>query len=181
MKARALVLICFIGSLLGFAQELKMSTEEEKLYQENMEYRRQNGLPPIALSKALTSVAKSHVEDLGVRESASDSNFNMHSWGEDPKWTSCCYTNAHAQANCMWNKPKEMTSYPGAGYEIAHGGSGSFVATAETAMSGWKRSAGHNSVILNKSGWENKAWKAIGIGIQGAYAVVWFGEERDST
>jgi hypothetical protein len=74
-----------------------------------------------------------------------------------------------------------MTSYPGAGYEIAHGGSGSFIVRAETALSGWKRSAGHNSVILNKSGWENKAWKAIGIGIQGAYAVVWFGEEKDPT
>jgi hypothetical protein len=77
MKTSALVFICFIGSFLGFAQKLKLSTKEEKLYQEILEYRRKNRLPPFALSKALTCIAKSHVEDLDVRESTSDSNFNI--------------------------------------------------------------------------------------------------------
>jgi len=177
MKTSFLFLLLFFTSFIGISQEL--TSEEAKLYNQIMEYRRQNGLPPIPLSKALTSVAKWHVYDLGSNEKTRPANCNMHSWSEDPKWSSCCYTNA--QANCMWNKPKEMTSYPGAGYEIAHGGSGSFVATAETALSGWKRSAGHNSVILNKEIWKNRSWSAIGIGIQGAFAVVWFGEERDPT
>ncbi len=113
---------------------MKLSTEEEKLYQEILAYRRKNRLPPFALSKALTSVAKSHVEDLGVTESTRNSNCNMHSWGEDSRWKSCCYTNDHAQASCMWKKPKEMTSYSGTGYEISHGGSGSVIATTESAL-----------------------------------------------
>ena len=175
MKIAAILILFFSNILALLGQEVELNTEEQKLYNQIMEYRKQNGLLPIPLSKALTFVAKSHVVDLGVTESKRDSNCNMHSWGEDPRWTSCCYTNDHAQASCMWNKPKEMTSYPGIGYEIAHGGSGSFVATAETALSGWKKSAGHNSVILNKEIWKNRSWNAIGIGIQGGYAVVWFG------
>ena len=179
MKVSTLLFLCFFYSLVGFAQDVELSTEETKLYNQIMEYRKQNGLPAIPFSKALTIVAKSHVDDLEITESSRKSSCNMHSWGESLSWTSCCYTNDHAQASCMWNKPKEMTSYPGAGYEIAHGGSGSFVATAESALSGWKKSSGHNSVILNKGIWKNKSWEAIGIGIQGAYAVVWFGEESD--
>jgi uncharacterized protein YkwD len=179
MKTSALFLLFFFFSLLGFAQNVELSQEERKLYNQIMEYRKQNGLPVIPLSKALTIVAKSHVEDLGVTKARGDANCNMHSWGEDSKWTSCCYTNDHAQASCMWNKPKELTSYQGAGYEIAHGGTGSFIATAESALNGWKKSPGHNSVILNKSVWKNKTWKAIGIGISGGYAVVWFGAESD--
>lgn len=181
MKTPALLFVFFFYFLSGLAQDAELSTEERKLYNQIMEYRKQNGLPPIPLSKALTFVAKSHVLDLGVTESKRDSNCNMHSWGEDPRWTSCCYTNDHAQASCMWNKPKEMTSYPGIGYEISHGGSGGFIATAESALGGWKKSTGHNSVILNKGIWKNRSWKAVGIGISGGYAVVWFGEESDPT
>jgi len=139
MKISTLLFLYFFYSLVGFAQDVELSTEETKLYNQIMEYRKQNGLPAIPFSKALTFVAKSHVEDLAITESKRDPSCNMHSWGEDPRWSACCYTNDHAQASCMWNKPKEMTSYPGAGYEIAHGGPGSFVATAESALSGWKK------------------------------------------
>lgn len=179
MKTSALFLICFLWSILGFAQDVELSTEEEKLYQEIMNYRKQNGLPAIPLSKALTFVAKSHVNDLEINESKRASNCNLHSWGKDPNWSSCCYTNDHSQASCMWDKPKEMTAYQGKGYEIAHGGPGNFVATAESALSGWKKSTGHNSVILNKGTWKNVTWGAIGVGISEGYAVVWFGEESD--
>ncbi len=181
MKIPVFISLFFLFSFSGIAQELELNAEESKLYDQLMEYRKQNGLPAIPLSKALTQVAKSHVQDLEKTESTRKPNCNMHSWSEDPNWSGCCYTNDHAQASCMWDKPKEMTSYPGIGYEIAHGGPGNFIATAESALTGWKKSSGHNSVILNKSIWKNKVWKAIGIGISEGYATVWFGEESDPT
>jgi uncharacterized protein YkwD len=51
--------------------------------------------------------------------------------------------------------------------------------TAEKALASWKKSAGHNRVIINKGKWSNETWKAIGIGIYLNYAVVWFGKESD--
>ena len=38
---------------------------------------------------------------------------------------------------CMWNKPRELTSYIGDGYEIAYWSSEG--ATAAAALNGWKK------------------------------------------
>jgi len=83
----------------------------------------------------------------------------------------------------MWAKPAEMTTYSGNGYEISCGSSdpeySSFVMTAEYALKSWQESTGHNNVILNKEAWTTRPWNAIGIGIYGGFACVWFGEETD--
>jgi hypothetical protein len=34
-------------------------------------------------------------------------------------------------------------------------------------------------VIVNSGTWARITWRAVGIGIYGSYAVVWFGEESD--
>ena len=78
----------------------------------------------------------------------------------------------------MWDKPRELTSYTGDGYEIAYWSSGG--ATAKDGLDGWKKSKGHNAVLVNKGIWRQVEWQAIGIAIQGNYAVVWFGKELDS-
>jgi len=77
----------------------------------------------------------------------------------------------------MWNKPSELTSYTGFGYEIAY--SSSIDATAEAGLKGWKGSPGHNAVIINQGPWGDQC-NAIGIGILEGYAVVWFGNELDT-
>ena len=77
----------------------------------------------------------------------------------------------------MWNKPRELTTYPGNGYEIAAWSS--IDITAQEAISLWKESAGHNNVILNMDTWSNVEWKAMGAAIYKGYAVVWFGKETD--
>ena len=77
----------------------------------------------------------------------------------------------------MWDKPSELTSYKGNGYEISYWTSGT--ATAEGALSVWKSSSDHNAVIINQGIWDNNNWQAIGIGIYKGFAVVWFGEEKD--
>ena len=79
----------------------------------------------------------------------------------------------------MWRKPSELTGYKADGFEIAHGGVDGYVATAERAFNGWKGSAGHEAVMANKRNWADTKWKAIGIGIYGGFATVWFGTEED--
>ena len=77
----------------------------------------------------------------------------------------------------MWDKPKELTSYTANAYEIAASASENI--DPAKALLLWKGSKHHNNVILNKSIWARMEWKAIGIGVRGKYAVVWFGNEPD--
>jgi hypothetical protein len=80
----------------------------------------------------------------------------------------------------MWKAPQRLgTLYPGNGYENAHGGSGGYQATAVSSLESWQGSSDHNAVILNQGMWRSTQWKALGIGIYGGYAVLWFGEEPD--
>ena len=51
--------------------------------------------------------------------------------------------------------------------------------TAAYALQAWKKSTGHNAVIVNQSIWNDNQWKAIGIGLSNGFAVVWFGKEPD--
>ncbi|MCE3283013.1 MAG: S-layer protein [Chitinophagaceae bacterium] len=174
MRRYSLFLLLLLLSFTGVAQDL--TDEESKLYKLIMNYRKEKGLPEIPLSKSLTTVAKAHTKDLKANYTFG-SDCNLHSWSPKGTWTPCCYTDDHAQAKNMWNKPGELTSYKGNGYEIAHGGK-DYKATAQTAFEAWKSSKGHNAVILNEDIWK-KEWKAIGISIEGGFAMVWFGNETD--
>jgi len=152
------------------------SYEEQTLQELINEYRQQNGLPDIPLSKSLTYVARTHAQDLQTYPPSGDCN--GHSWSQYGEWSACCYTPDHAQASCMWDKPRELTPYVGTGYEIAAWYSNGI--DAYTALSLWKSSQGHNDVILNQGIWNNHPWSSIGVGIYDTWAVVWFGEEVDS-
>ncbi len=85
-------------------------------------YRAENGLPAIPLSPSLCFVANAHVGDLSANAPHAAPGCNLHSWSDQGTWTSCCYTSDHAQAACMWDKPGQLTSYPGPGYENAASG-----------------------------------------------------------
>ncbi len=166
----------------GYSYSQSMTDEETKLYNIMMEYRKDKGLPVIPVSKSLTMVAQTHVKDL-QNNKPDQGRCNAHSWSSKGKWSSCCYTPDHAQAKCMWSKPGELTSYSGNGYEIAFGSSNAryngYVLTAEDALKGWQGSPGHNAVIVNSGIWKDLHWNAIGVGIYGGFAVVWFGAEED--
>lgn len=155
-----------------------VSSEEQKLYDLIMEYRRQKKLPPIPLSENLTRVAQVHARDLTDHYEFDPGNeCNPHSWSSNGKWESCCYTNDHKEATCMWNKPKEITGYEGPGYEIAYYSSAG--ANAQEGLDGWKKSQGHNPLLINSGIWEKAKWKAIGVAIYKEYGLVWFGETAD--
>lgn len=164
-------------------QPFCITQEENKLYNLINSYRKQMGLNPVPLSASLSEVAKSHARDLSINN-PDLGRCNMHSWSAKGQWQSCCYTADHSEAECMWEKPSELTEYEGAGYEIVtkyyRPSTGEELEqTAENALNNWKKSASHNTVILNKSNWSRLNWNAIGVGIYGGYATVWFGEKTD--
>lgn len=174
MKNILLIFIFLFSFSISDAQQC--TNEEMKLYNMMMQYRKERGLPLIPLSKSLTKVSQIHVKDL-MENYDHDNTCNMHSWSSKGNWTNCCYTRDHAKASCMWSKPSELTNYQGYGYEIAHWSSDE--ATALSALEGWKSSSGHHALIINEGMW-NRTWGAVGVGINGNYAVIWFGHETDS-
>ncbi len=166
------IAVTITGTLLSQT----LSSDETQLYKQLMAYRVKVGLPKIPISKALNVVAQTHVRDLYTNK-PDQGGCNLHSWSANGKWKPICYTPDHANAKGMWEKPGELTDYKGYGYEIAYWHSAA--ATPSDAVDGWKKSTGHNELIVNKGIWKTTKWKAIGIGIYKNYAVVWFGEDAD--
>ncbi len=168
-----------VGRLPADKTTACLSSEEKKLYDLMMDYRKSKGLDPIRISASLTKVAQAHARDLATNYKFDPGNkCNPHSWSSKGKWSSCCYTNDHKKAECMWNKPKEIAGYESPGYEIAYYSSAG--ATAVEGLEGWKKSPSHNPLIINDGIWQKANWKAIGIGFYGEYGVVWFGELEDA-
>jgi hypothetical protein len=145
------------------------------------EYRKEKKLPDISLSRSLTFVAQVHARDL-AQYHRQNKRCNMHSWSDNGPWTSCCYKADQHKASCMWNKPRELTDYKGDGFEIAFYSTfpySSPYAFATDILKGWQKSKGHNQVIINGGVWKDIEWTAMGVGVYGEYAVVWFGRVPD--
>ncbi|SRR5690554_1464912 len=175
-----LLALCTLTSASRAPEEKSvcLSGEEHLLYTMIMDYRKSKGLKPIPLSARLSEVAQLHALDLVENyDFAPDNRCNPHSWSDKGKWSPCCYTNDHKQAQCMWDKPHEINGYASPGYEIAYYSSKG--ATAEEGLAGWKLSPSHNPLIINSGMWKKVEWKAIGIGIYREYGIVWFGETAD--
>jgi hypothetical protein len=186
----SLFLLCASAFCVGFVpfhgnksiaiHELCISKEEKELYTLIMEYRKQRGLPEIPISTALSKVAQAHVRDLSTNEPHKKQRCNMHSWSSKGNWSSCCYTDNHAKASCMWNKPRELAGFNADGFEIAYGSENiNFTIDPKAALAGWKSSEGHNAVLVNKGTWKAYQWKSIGVGIYKNYTCVWFAKEPD--
>lgn len=158
------------------AETICLSPEEFTLHQLMNEYRAGKKLPHLALSTSLSMVAQAHARDLADNYELNDL-CNPHSWSESSQWTSCCYTNDHKQAACMWNKPREIAGYESEGYEIVYWHSRE--ALAEKVLEGWKKSKSHDPLIVNSGMWKEATWEAVGVGIYKNYAVVWFGQLED--
>jgi len=161
--------------------EINPTQVERELFRLINQYRLQRGLPEVKYSPSLTFVARTHAEDQTATH-VYKSRCNLHSWSANGRWSSCCYTPDHKKAACMWDKPRELTNYPGDGYEISFYSTyrySSPEAFAKDILDGWKSSHGHNDVIINKNTWKNVKWMAMGVGVVGEYANVWFGKVDD--
>jgi len=161
-----------------------MTSKEEELFNLLNDYRKQNNLAAISYSPSLTKVAQMHAKDI-VENSPDLGGGNVHSWSDKGPWRAVKYTDDHKQAALMWSKPSELTDYKEPGFEISHAYVGNARKTTETkpkaALEGWKRSSGHNDVIIEKSIWKGKNFQALGIGIYKGYACCWFGKSKDNS
>ena len=153
-----------------------ISSDEFILAKMINDYRRQNNLPVIPLSKSLFFVAKAHVQDL-ARNHPDRYNCGLHSWSDKGDWKPCCYGNEAGKGNCMNDKPKELTAYKGKGFEMIYWGSE--VAVPVDAIDVWKSTALTNEMMLNQGKWKTRVWKSLGVGLTDGYASVWFGDETD--
>ena len=48
--------------------------------------------------------------------------------------------------------------------------------TTTKALSQWKRSPGHNTLMINAGQWGRIQWRGVGASILGGHAVLWFGD-----
>lgn len=174
----AFITILSVSSFYS-SSEINYSQQERQLYKLVNQYRKSKGLKNIPLSPALTFVAQTHAKDVIDNISNISGNCNLHSWSKNEAWSACCYTPDHQNATGMWSKPKELTNYPGKGYEISFFISNEKETIADEALDSWKSSEGHNDVIINQKAWSHKDWNAIGIGIHKGYACIWFGTAID--
>mmetsp|Transcript_11588 Transcript_11588/g.13221 ORF Transcript_11588/g.13221 Transcript_11588/m.13221 type:complete len:367 (-) Transcript_11588:164-1264(-) len=165
----------------------QLQADARGLYDLMMQYRNSLGKPTVPISSGLTRVAEVHCEDLYASHypmsgrNTTPEGCNTHSWYNPPNGaTPCCYTADHNQAKCMWDKPKQLSSYQGNGYEIAHGPLPS--ANAAIWLEDWKRSKGHNDVIVENPPFQSP-FHAVGVACCGTpdrqFAVTWFGTEYD--
>ena len=168
------------GRVISALMALGLSEKEAKLYYDINAYRESLGLPKLSLSKSLTTVARTHVADSNAHTPENQVDVrgiqgNLHSWSSYGSWTPVAYTSDHQYAANMWSKPSELTSYPGSGFEISSRYSLSM--TPDVALDSWKGSQGHNDVMTTQGMWSDL--KTMGVGIDGKYAHVWFGQDAD--
>lgn len=152
--------------------------DEQELRLANMinNFRLQNDLPAIPLSKSLSFVAKTHAYDLQLNKQDT-SICNAHSWSNKGKWKACCYNNYINSSNCMWDKPKELTAYTFRGYEIVFSEEG--IVLVDSVFRLIKTSPEASSLLLGIDSHSDKKWLALGVGVSENYISIWLGQRND--
>lgn len=152
------------------------------------DYRAANGLPRIPISAAMTLVAETHALDMAASPDGGASPqrgrdarglpCNSHSWSDRGSWTPVCYTEDHRYGQAMWDKPREISrTYRGNGFEIGYWTGGGVDPAG--ALASWRGSPAHDGVILQQGDWGRAPWRAMGVGVAGHHAFVWFGWDPD--
>lgn len=77
----------------------------------------------------------------------------------------------------MKSKPREITGYPGDGYELIYWGEDN--ATPAGAAELWNQVEASSDMILSRAKWSGYQWKALGVGLKDGYAVLWLGDAED--
>jgi hypothetical protein len=167
-------MVCGQGQVPG---DFCITAEEFRLYQLVNAHRVAYGQKTIPLSASLSYVARTHVIDLYTHHP--DTGIcNLNSWSDRGDWTPCCHNIHVPQEECIRNKPKEIASYPGEGYELTY--AEVFDTNADTVFRFWTKIDEANNFLLNRANWEKKNWRAMGVGIYKSYAVLWMGQRTDA-
>jgi hypothetical protein len=153
-----------------------ISQEEMILFNLVNDYRRQNKLPDIPLSKSMSIVAKTHIDDL-LEWKPQEQKCGFHSWSDHGNWKPCCYNKDPMGGKKMNSKPSEICGYPGLGFELVYWEEET--ATANEAYDLWIQVGASKDMLLNRGKWQFRTWKAMGIGIQNGFALIWLGDKLD--
>jgi hypothetical protein len=184
MKKAFLIVAVLLISILSFSQKKKIpqsfcvAQDEKKLFDFVNTLREENGKKPVKLSKSLSFVAKTHVEDL-LKNHPDTSICNLSSWSDKGNWKPCCYNAYVPKPLCMKEKPKELTSYPYYGYEFV-----SYFENkveVDSVISLWKETEEVKQMILTNGFWGKKKWVIAGLAMNDHYVSVWFAQRPDVT
>jgi hypothetical protein len=160
-----------------------LSPEEADMAQRINQYRMSQGKAAVPATYSLTLVGQWKVIDLSSPTNPAGTGMcNLFSWSPDRPslWTGCCYTPDHAQAQCMWDKPREITHmrYGANGYELVASGA----ADTASALALFQGSPAHNDVLLNLGPWSAfNPWPAMGVGVDldNRFYAIWFADGTD--
>jgi len=153
-----------------------ISGEENQLFESINIFLTENGKKPLQLSKSLSYVAKTHIADL-KQNNPDTSICNLSSWSNNGEWTACCYNSYVPNPDCMWDKPKELTSFQYRGYELALYFEEEF--NTDTIMQLLYSSNRVLDMLLTKGEYSAKKWVCMGIGINENYTSIWFAQRTD--
>lgn len=156
--------------------KMQVSQDETILFNMINDLRRQSKLPAIPLSLDLCKVAHVHISDL-IASRPQENGCSLHSWSGSGNWTACCNSKDPSGIQCMKLKPREITGYPGFGFELIYWGEDN--ATPSDAAGLWQQTDASADMILSRGKWKSYQWKALGVGIKDGYAILWLGDKAE--
>ena len=176
-----LLFVIFPGSGAAYAQkkipaDFCISPEERTLFDAINTLLADYDKKPLKLSASLSYVARLHVDDL-LKNRPDTSVCNLSSWSDKGTWTPCCYNKYVRDPDCMWKKPKELTTYPYRGYELAGYFEDEF--TPDSVIALWASQKEVLDMLLTNGNYSKKTWVVMGIGMNSHYVSVWFGQRPD--
>lgn len=175
------LLIALLTSLYSFAQkeipsDYCISINEVKLFNQLNQLIDEYGKSELQWSASLSYVARVHTDDL-LNNRPDTSVCNLSSWSDKGDWTACCHNPYVPQQDCMWDKPKEITTYPYRGYELVSFFEDGF--NPDSVMQLWTTSKQVLDMILTEGNFKKKKWVCMGVGMNKNYVSVWFGQRAD--
>lgn len=159
------------------SKQVCLNQSELRLAELINDFRKANKKPVLPLSTALSFVAQIHINDL--QENRPDTSICLTaSWSENGTWTACCYNKYIVNQECMWAKPKELTSYPFRGYELSY--FQEELINVDSVFKVWMKSEDTKDMLLTAGNHYSKKWETMGVGVGDNYVSVWFGQRADA-
>jgi hypothetical protein len=154
-----------------------ISEDENRLFESINLFIVENGGKSLSLSKSLSYVARTHINDLSQNR-PDTSVCNLSSWSDKGNWTACCYNPYILDPDCMWDKPKQITEFRYRGYELALYFEEEF--NSDTVMLMLYSSKFALDMLLTKGEYSSKKWDCMGVGINNNYSSIWFAQRPDN-
>lgn len=155
-----------------------ITPEEMQLFNQVNDLRVEYDKSLLKLSASLSYIAQTHVNDL-LNNHPDTSICSLSSWSDKGNWKACCYNTYVLDEDCMWEKPKELTTYPYRGYELVMYFEDRL--NVDSVIQLWSGTKKVLDMILTRESYKQKKWICMGVGLNEHYVSVWFGQRADRT